>query len=115
VGTIMVAKSNIGYQYGGVYCYWGLVINAMPRLLGKFFHFSNDDAIWLYKRAIAIEPKFLRNHFFLGASYELGDRKAEAMQEYRFCVAQPDNALPQAVPENRWYKKLAKERIAELK
>lgn len=114
VASIMVAKSDIGFQYGGVYCYWAIVINSIPRLLCKFFHFSNDDAIWLYKRAIAIEPRYLRSHFFLGATYEIEGQPDNALKEYRFCISQPEDALPEAIPENRRYKKLAMERIAEM-
>lgn len=114
VGSIMVAKSDIGYQYGGTYCYWGLVINSIPGLLGKFFHFSNDDAIWLYKRAIAVEPRYLRNHFYLGATYHVEGMRDEALKEYSFCVNQPDGALPEAIPENLFYKRMAREAITEL-
>jgi len=114
VGTIMVAKTDISYEYGGVYCYWAMVINTLPGLLGKFFHFSNDDAIWLYQRAIALQPGYLRNHYFLGAAYEIGNNRKAALQEYRFCINQPENALPEAVPENRHYKRLALERLAEM-
>jgi len=114
VATIMVSKSDVGYEYGGVYCYWALVINSLPALLGRFFHFSNDDAIWLYQRAIKIEPRYLRNHFFLGAANQLGGKKDLARKEYQFCVSQPDDALPAAVPENRLYQRLAQEAINNL-
>lgn len=114
VATIMVAKSDIGYQYGGVYCYWAIVINTLPNLLGRFFHFSNDDAVWLYQRAVALEPRYLRSRFFLGVSYEVAGKKAEARKEYQFCISQPDDALPEAIPENKLYRELAKETILKL-
>lgn len=114
VATIMVSKRDVGYQYGGVYCYWALVINSLPELLGRFFHFSNDDAIWLYQRAIRLEPRFLRSHFFLGAAYQLGGKKNLALKEYQFCLSQPDHALSEAGPENRLYKRLAKDAISKL-
>lgn len=114
VGTIMVAKGNHKYWYGGVYCYWGRVIHEIPGLLGKFFHFSPEDSVWLYQHAIAIEPRYLRNHFFLAESYEKMGKKEEARKEIQFCLNQPDNALPEIVPENRFYKKLAREKLAKL-
>ena len=114
VATIMVSKRDVGYQYGGVYCYWALVINSLPSLLGRFFHFSNDDAIWLYQRAVRIEPRYLRNHFFLGATYELSDQKDKAQAQYQFCLDQSDDALPEAIPENKLYKKAAQEAMAKL-
>lgn len=114
VGTIMVAKGNVKYWYGGVYCYWARVIYEIPGLLGKFFHFTDDDSIWLYKHSIAIETRYLKNHFFLAETYQKAGRKEDARKEYQFCLNQPDYALPEVTPENRFYKKLAKEGLAKL-
>jgi len=111
VGTIMVAKNDADFHYGGVYRYWGRVIYETPGLLGRFLHFTSDDSVWLYKRAIKVEPNYLRTHFFLAQTYEKMGRKEEAEREYRFCADLPDHALADMAPENRLYKRLAKEAL----
>lgn len=114
VGTIMVAKGNAGYHYGGVYRYWGAVIYQMPGLLGKFFHFSDEDSVFLYQQALAVEPKYLRNHTWLADTYIKTGKKDLAKKEYEFCIAQPDGALPEADLDNQMYKKLAQKRLSKL-
>jgi hypothetical protein len=114
VGTIMVSKADVTYQYGGIYRYWARIIHEMPGLLGKFFHFTDNDAVKLYKEAIEIEPAYLRNHFWLAETYEKMDLKKMAVSEYKFCIEQKDGALPELDPENRLYNKWAAKRLEEL-
>ncbi len=42
-----------------------------------------DEAIRLYRRALACKPAYPEGHFFLGRVLEARGRKAEAMSEYR--------------------------------
>jgi len=114
VCTIMVSKADINFQYGGVWRYWARVIFEIPGLLGRFFHFTDDDTVWLYQRAIAVEPNYLRNRFWLAESYERMDKKELAKKEYEFCANLKDDAVPSAVPENRLYKQWAKERLEKM-
>jgi tetratricopeptide (TPR) repeat protein len=114
VGTIMVSKADVDYHYGGVYRYWGAVIVQIPDLLGKFFHFTKDDSVFMYQQAIAAEPRYLRTHVWLAECYQEMDRNDLAKAEYEFCVAQDPDALPDAAIENAVYKKLAEKRLAEM-
>ena len=114
VGTIMIAKTDVNYDFGGVYRHWARVIFETPGLMGRFLHFTDDDSIWLYKKAIAVDPKYAQNHFFLGETYEKIGRPAEAKKEFDFCAALPDDALPDRVPETQLYKKMAAEKLKKL-
>jgi tetratricopeptide (TPR) repeat protein len=114
VGTIMVAKNDVEFHHGSVYLYWGRVVYETPGLMAKFLHFADEDSLWLYGKAIEIEPDYLRAHIFMAETYEKLGRKEEAKKEYRFCVDLPEDALPGMEPENRLYKKLAAERLKDL-
>jgi len=115
VGTIMVTKKDVSFHYGGIYRYWARVIYETPGLMSKFLHFTNEDSVWLYKRAIAVEPKYLRTRFYLAETYEKMGKKEDAKREYRYCANLPDNAIPELTPETRLYKRLAKERLKKMK
>lgn len=115
VGTIMVSKTDVNFHYGGVYRYWGRVIYETPGIIGRFLSFNNEDSVWLYKKAIVIDTRYLRNHFYLAETYEKMGWKNEAIKEYEFCVNLPDDALPSMVPENRLYKRLSRERLEDMK
>jgi len=114
VGTIMVAKADVNYRYGGVYRYWARVIYEIPGLLGKFFHFSNEDTVWLYKRSIAVEPNYLRTRLYLAESYERMDLVDQAKKEYEFCANFDTSKIPEIEPENRIYKTWAKQKLEKM-
>ena len=82
--------------------------------MGRFLHFSDEDSVWLYQKSIAVEPRYLRTHVFLAETYEKMGREEEARKEYQFCVELPDHALAGMEPENRWYKEIARKRLAKL-
>jgi len=111
IGTIMVSKGDVNFFYGGVYRHWARLIYETPKIMSRFLHFTDLDSIWIYKRAIAVEPNYLLNHFWLAETYEKIGRRQEAGEEYEFCANLPDGALLDMVPENRLYKKLARERL----
>ncbi|MFO8056005.1 MAG: hypothetical protein R6V10_01745 [bacterium] len=113
MGTIMVSKADHSYQYGGIYRYWARIIHYMPGLLGRFFHFTEKDAVRFYKQAIGIQPNYLRSHFWLAETYEELDMPGKAKEEYRFCVDFPEGSLPEVAPENKLYRLWAKKRLEE--
>jgi protein O-mannosyl-transferase len=52
---------------------------------------KRDDAILLYRQALACKPKYPEAHFFLGRALEAKGQTAEAMSEYREALRlQPD-------------------------
>jgi len=114
VGTIMVAKGDADFHYGGVYLYWGRVIYETPGLMGRFLHFTDEDSVWLYEKAIEVEPRYLRSHYFLGETYEKLGRTGEAKKQYQYCVDTPDDVLPGMEPETRLYKKRAGKKLADM-
>lgn len=114
LGTIMVSKSDHSYMYGGIYRYWARIIYEMPSLLGRFFHFSDEDSVTFYQKAISIQPNYLRSHFWLAETYEKMDRHEKAKAEYRFCVDLPEGSLAEVAPENKLYRLWAKKRLEEM-
>ncbi len=103
VGTIKVPSRDVNYYYGAIYTYWGRVIFTMPGLLGRFFHFTEDDAIWLYRQAMEVEPDFFKTRFYLAESYlKKGDMES-AKRELRYIVDTPASSLPEREPENSFY------------
>ncbi len=114
MGTIVVSKEDVNYWYGGIYCYWARVIYEIPGLLGKFFHFTDDDSVWLYEHAIATEPNYLRNHFWLADSYVKMGKKDLAKKEFQFCAGQAEGALPEVEPENKLYRRYAAKRLEKM-
>jgi hypothetical protein len=114
VGTIMVSKGDVKYHFGGVYRYWGAIIYQIPGLLGKFFHFSDEDSVFLYQQALAVEPKFLRTHIWLADVYLKMGKKDLARKEYEFCANQADGVLVEADLDNQIYKKLAAKRLGKM-
>jgi len=114
IGTIMVSKGDVNYHYGGIYRYWGRVIYETPGMMKKFLHFADGESVWIYQRAIKAEPKYLRNHFYLAETYEKMGQKDQARKEYEFCASLPEGALPEIIPETRFYKRLGREKLDNL-
>jgi tetratricopeptide (TPR) repeat protein len=103
VGTIMVSKGDAGYYYGAVYTYWARVIYTLPGILGRFFHFTEDDAIWLYQQALLVEPNFYKTRFYLAESYLKKDDEDSARREFQYIANTPASGLPEREPENLFY------------
>lgn len=114
VGTIMVSRLDVTLNYGGIYRYWGSVIFNTPGVLKKFFHFSDEDSLWLYDKSVAIEPGFLKTYILKADTYKKMGRKDKAKQMYQFVIDQPENILPDLVAENRVYKRQAEELLADM-
>jgi len=114
LGTIMVSKADHSYMYGGIYRYWARIIYEMPGLLGRFFHFTDKDSVTFYKKAIAIQPNYLRTHFWLAETHEKRGEEKKARKSYQFCVDLPEGSLPEVAPENRLYRLWAKKRLEKM-
>ncbi len=114
LGTIMVSKADHSYMYGGIYRYWARIIYEMPGLLGRFFHFTDEDSVTFYKKSIAIQPNYLRTHFWLAETYEKRGREKKARKAYQFCVDLPEGSLPEVAPENRLYRLWAEKRLEKM-
>jgi tetratricopeptide (TPR) repeat protein len=103
VGTIMVSRGDISYYYGAIYTYWARVIYTLPGILGKFFHFTEDDAVWLYQQALEVEPDFYKTRFYLAESYLKKEDIKRAKAEFRYIVETPASSLEEREPENEFY------------
>ncbi len=114
VGTIFVANGDINYFYGGIYRYWARVIYEIPGILGKFFHFSEPDAIWLYEQALKAEPNFFKTRFWMAESYVRMKDKPKAIDQLKYIIKTPAESLPDAQIENRFYQEQARKLLAGL-
>jgi len=111
VGTIFIGSGDMNYCYGGIFSYWARVIYTMPGFLGRFFHFTGNDAVWLYQQALGVEPNYFKTRFQMAESYEKMDRHELAQKEYQYLVSTSPNILPAAAPENAFYQELARKKL----
>ncbi len=114
VGTIFVSNGDLNYFYGGVYRYWARVIYEIPGILGKFFHFSEPDAIMLYEQALKVEPNFFMTRYWMAESYVRMKDEEKAKEQLRYLIKTSPDILPEATVENKFYQDLAKKLLAEL-
>lgn len=114
VGTIFVANRDLNYFYGGVYRYWARVIYEIPGILGKFFHFTNEDSIWLYEQALKVEPNFFMTRFWMAESYVRMKERDKAIAQLKIILKTPADILPEAEIENRFYQEQARQLLGEL-
>lgn len=103
IGTIMVSKGDADCYYGAIYSYWARVIYTLPGLLGKFFHFTEDDAITFYQKALEVEPNFFKTRYYLAESLLKKEDTQSAKAEFRYIVDTPAAILPEREPENLFY------------
>ncbi len=113
-GTIDVAKGDVNIHHGGLYRYWGEIFWTIPGLLGKFFHFTVEDEVWLFEQALAVEPDFLKTRYMLARSYVKKKDKDRARRELEKVISADPAALAGYEPENRFYQKLAKQMLEDL-
>ena len=111
VGTIFIGHGDLDYYYGGIFSYRARVIYTLPGFLGRVFHFTENDAVWLYQQALGVEPNYFKTRYLMAESYEKMDKKDLARKEYQWLVTASPNLLPAAAPENAFYQGLAKKKL----
>ena len=115
VGTIFAGNGDLDYFYGGIYRYWARVIYEIPGLLGRFFHFTPRDSVWLYQQALKVEPNFLMTRFWLAETYLKMKQKDKAIKELEYIVKTPSDILPEVEIENRFYQEQARKLLEKLR
>ncbi len=115
VGTLFVSSGDLNYFYGGIYRYWARVIYEIPGLLGKFFHFTQEDAVWLYHQALKVEPNFFMTRLWLAESYLKMKQKDKAIKELEYIVSTSSDILPEVAVENRFYQEQARRLLEKLR
>jgi len=114
VGTIFVANGDLNYYYAGVYRYWARVIYEIPGLLGKFFHFTDADSIWLYQQSLSVAPNFILTRFWMAETYLKMKQRDKALEQLKIILKTPAESLPEVQIENKFYQDQAKKLLAEL-
>ncbi|MCD6570410.1 MAG: hypothetical protein J7L53_06880 [Deltaproteobacteria bacterium] len=123
----IVEEVEPGYFHGGYYRFWGRVFYKTPGfILGilsktlpekhrKPGGYTKEDQIISYLDAIKIEPNFFMNHVYLAESYLQLKRLNLAREELEWVINTPVGILPEAMPENNYWKEEAKKLLEEIK
>jgi len=114
VGTIFVANGDLNYYYAGIYRYWARVIYEIPGLLGKFFHFTDSDSIWLYQQSLAVAPNFFLTRYWMAESYVKMKQQDKAIEQLKIIIRTAPDTIPEVQIENRYYQEQAKKLLAKL-
>ena len=104
------ASIDPGYFYRGPDRFFCAYYTKLPGLLGG----STRRAIEFGKRAVEAFPNYAGNRFFLAEAYVKDGRNDLATKELEAAAALPDNAMPDAVPEQRMEKKRAAELLKRI-
>ncbi len=97
------------YFHGGLWRYYGRLIDQVPAGLRMVYGYGLDDALEFYRKALTVESRYLQNHLWLAECLlQKGDR-AEAYRILMAAVQANPNPIPDLVPENRLFQRKAKE------
>lgn len=97
------ASIDPGYFYRGPDRFFCALYTKLPGLLGG----STSRAIEFGKRAKEAFPNYAGNRLFLAEAYVKDGKNDLARKELEAAVALPDDAFPDAIPEQRMEKKRA--------
>jgi tetratricopeptide (TPR) repeat protein len=99
------ASIDPGYFYNGTDRFFCAYYTKLPGLLGG----STKKAIEFGMRAVAAYPNYAGNRLFLAEAYVKDGNNDLARKELEAAVSLPDDAFPDAIPEQRMEKKRAGE------
>lgn len=98
------------YFYGGPDRFFCAYYTKLPGLFGG----DREKAIEHGKRAVAAFPDYAGNRYFLAEAYRKAGMTEPARKELAAAAALPDDAHPDAIPEQRMEKRRAASLRAEL-
>ncbi len=104
------ASIDPGYFYNGADRFFCAFYTKLPGLLGG----STTKAIEFGKRAVEAHPDYAGNRFFLAEAYFKDGKNDLAKKELEAALSLPDDAHPDAVPEQRMEKKRARELLNRI-
>ncbi len=113
-GSIYIAHSDLTYNYGGLYRYWGHIMLNVPKIIARLLDFSTDKIIWLFNESLKIEPNYLPTKKLLGECYLKNKDKIKAKQILEEILKADPDALKNYSHENRLAQKRARELLNEL-
>ena len=103
-----VAAKDPTYFHGGVWRYYGRLIDQVPAALRLAFGFDLDDAIAYYDRAIKIESRYFLTWIYRAECYLLREEPDAARRDLRTVLNGNPDALPGFGSENRVFQKQAR-------
>lgn len=104
------ASIDPGYFYNGTDRFFCAFYTKLPGLLGG----STTKAIEFGRRAVEAYPDYAGNRFFLAEAYVKDGRNDLARKELEAAISLPDDAFPDAVPEQRMEKRRAGELLNRI-
>lgn len=107
-GMQVVTSKNPNYYFGGVDRYWGRVVFEIPKIVQKVVDFKYEDALYLFQRSLAIEPKFFTTRLYMAETYLKLGKKKQAREQLTWLLTTSPGTLPAAEAENRLEQELAR-------
>ncbi|NJD62328.1 MAG: hypothetical protein FIA93_06360 [Deltaproteobacteria bacterium] len=98
-----VAQIEPAYFHGGPDRFFCAYYTKLPGILGG----DLSKAIAHGRKAVGVQPSYAGNHLFLAEAYRKDGKNDLARKELEAALAAPDNALPDAIPEQRLEKRRA--------
>lgn len=104
------ASIDPSYFYNGTDRFFCAFYTKLPGLLGG----STKKAIEFGRRAVEAYPDYAGNRYFLAEAYVKEGKNDLARKELEAALSLPDDAFPDAVPEQRMEKKRAGELLERI-
>ncbi|HZW37271.1 MAG: TRAP transporter TatT component family protein [Deltaproteobacteria bacterium] len=98
-----VARIEPAYFHGGPDRFFCAYYTKLPGILGG----DLSMAVAYGRKAVGVQPAYAGNHVFLAEAYRKEGNSDLARKELEAALAIPDNALPDAIPEQRLEKRRA--------
>lgn len=89
------------YFYGGIYRFYGRLIDQVPGMLRSMYGYSLQDAVDYHQKAVKTEPRYIQSYLFLAEALLQQDKRQEAKQLLEAALKRDPSALPEVLPENK--------------
>ena len=92
-----VLERNETFFHAGSHLFWGAYHGKAPKFFGRDYKKSTEH----FKRAIEIEPNYLRAYqLYVQDNLLRRGKREEAREMLKKALSTPSDALPDAIPEN---------------
>lgn len=89
------------YFYGGIYRFYGRLIDQVPGVLRSMYGYGLKDAVDYHQKAVKTEPRYIQSYLFLAEALIQQDKRPEAQQLLESALKRDPTALPEVMPENK--------------
>lgn len=96
--TVEAKEPNL--FYGGVWRFWGRLIDQVPSALRMLNGYDLDDALEFHRKAIKVEPRYVQSHLFYAECLIQAGKREEARAVLEKALKLDPQAMPDVAPEN---------------